>query len=108
MVIEVPEKPRTNKSYLRLNGNANQNNVSNYLVEKTDIGRTPEEAVINTVHFSKLLPEFGKESMAENWSSGADNDAIDYNNFQIINNLLSEEMPNIHYSRSLINRLKYY
>jgi hypothetical protein len=48
LLIEVPDKPRTNKSYLRLNGNLNQNTVSGYQVGIYDIGRTPEEAVINT------------------------------------------------------------
>jgi len=48
IIIEIPEKPRSNKRYLELNGYTSHNCKSTHIIFRDEIGRTPEEAVINT------------------------------------------------------------
>jgi len=65
VIIEVPEKPRTNRRYLELNGNANLHAVSRYLLARIEIGRTPEEAVMNSASVTTTAFEYNRYDITD-------------------------------------------
>jgi hypothetical protein len=56
LIIEIPEKPRSNQRYLELNVNKYRDSKATYIVRCDEIGGTPEEAVINTVSVHNTVP----------------------------------------------------
>lgn len=51
ITIEIPVRPRSKKGYIDINGSISHNWVSSHCIFADEIGRTPEEAVINEVTF---------------------------------------------------------
>lgn len=49
--VEIPEKPRSKKGFIDINGNRSYNWKSTRVLYQDEIGSTPEEAVKNEVHF---------------------------------------------------------